>query len=539
MAYNIKRILFSLLVVFIAQFSFCVISVFAQTPDYWPTEEWRTSTPEEQGMHSSILADMMERIQGSYQIDSVLVVRNGYVVLDAYFWPFSKGQKHIIHSCTKSVMSALIGIAIDKGYIKNVNQPVMEFFPDRTLSNLNALKQSITLENLLTMTSGLKCRDSYLYSWAGLSEMTTSNDWAQYVLDLPMAKAPGEKFEYCNGVSHLLSVIIQNMTKMKTSDFARKHLFEPLGIADVGWTINSQGIDVGYGHMWLKPQDMAKIGWLYLNKGRWGNKQIVSSTWVEASTRGHIDATLYDQYGYQWWIDSAGFYMAVGYKGQFIFVIPEKNIVAVFTSDLPSRYFPAPRKFLNEYVIPAAASFKPLHSNPDEKARLDALLDGVALASTHEFIWTSKEEGAAKDGVFKRTISPGFKFEYPSISRKAPRHDLSQVMRMEVPGGGSFSASVSDIPEGMKLKDFGPKSYTRFIERFGTDIRVVSNEEIKLKCGTIAYKTYIKWIWNQALELSSTVVSAFKDDKCVFLEIRAMTWKHKKLASIAESLTFK
>ena len=109
---------------------------------------------------------------------------------------------------------------------------------------------------------------------------------------------------------------------------------------------------------------------------------------------------------------------------------------------------------------------------------------------------------------------------------------------MKVPGSGSLSASVSDIPEGIKLKDFGPKAYTRFIERFGTDIRVVSNEEIKLKCGTIAYKTYIKWLWNHAEELSSTVVSAFKGDKCVFLETRAVTWRHKELASIEESLTF-
>ena len=99
--------------------------------------------------------------------------------------------------------------------------------------------------------------------------------WAQYVLDLPMEVTPGEKFEYCNGVSYLLSVIIQNTTKMKTLDFARKHLFEPLGIIDIEWERSPQGIDAGYGEMWLKPHDMAKFGWLYLNKGRWGNKQIV------------------------------------------------------------------------------------------------------------------------------------------------------------------------------------------------------------------------------------------------------------------------
>jgi len=307
--------------------------------DYWPTEGWRTSTPEEQGMHSKIISDMLEWIQvKSYSIDSITIIRNGYMVADVYFDPFSKGQKHIIHSCTKSIMSALIGIAIDKGYIKNVDQPIVDIFTDREISNLNAHKKSITLENLLTMASGLECRDSYLYNWVGLEGMMNSSDWAQYVLDLPMAEPPGERFEYCNGVSYLLSVIIQKTTNMRTLEFAKKHLFGPLGITDVRWQTSPQGIDIGSGRMWLKPHDMAKIGWLYLNKGRWGNTRIVPAIWVEASTRIHIDATVlgllqisdaFDHYGYQWWVDFDGYYAAVGYKGQGIYVVPEKNIVAV------------------------------------------------------------------------------------------------------------------------------------------------------------------------------------------------------------------
>ena len=186
--------------------------------------------------------------------------------------------------------------------------------------------------------------------------MRSSADWAQYVLDLPMAEPPGEKFEYCNGVSYLLSVIIQNTTKIKTLDFARKHLFEPLGIIDIGWATSPQGVDIGYGEMWLKPHDMAKFGWLYLNKGRWGNKQILPSAWVEVSTRGHIDATLFDHYGYQWWVDSAGYYMAVGYKGQRIFVVPEKNIVAIFTGNLTGTESLISKNLLDFFIIPAASS---------------------------------------------------------------------------------------------------------------------------------------------------------------------------------------
>ena len=301
--------------------SFIILVFFYSYPtaaaNTYPSAGWRTSTPEEQGMHSKILADMLEWIQiKSYSIDSITIIRNGYIVADVYFDPFSKGQKHIIHSCTKSIMSALIGIVIDKGYIKNVDQPITDFFPNKEFANMDNLKKSITLEDLLMMASGLKCRDSYLYRWAGLTEMRNSADWAQYVLDLPMSEAPGEKFEYCNGVSYLLSVIIQNTTRMKTLDFAKKHLFGPLGIVDIRWTISPQGFDIGYGEMWLKPHDMAKFGWLFLNKGRWGNKKIVPTMWVEASTRIQIDATvlellqisdIFDHYGYQWWVDFDGY----------------------------------------------------------------------------------------------------------------------------------------------------------------------------------------------------------------------------------------
>ena len=277
--------------------SFIILVFFYSYPtaaaNTYPSAGWRTSTPEEQGMHSKILADMLEWIQiKSYSIDSITIIRNGYMVADVYFHPFSKGQKHIIHSCTKSIMSALIGIAIDKGYIKNVDQPIVDIFSDREISNLTEHKKSITLENLLTMASGLECRDSYLYNWVGLEEMKNSSDWAQYVLDLPMAEPPGERFEYCNGVSYLLSVIIQKTTNMRTLEFAKKNLFGPLEITDVRWQTSPQGIDIGWGRMWLKPHDMAKIGWLYLNNGRWGNKQIVSTMWVEASTRIQIDATV-------------------------------------------------------------------------------------------------------------------------------------------------------------------------------------------------------------------------------------------------------
>jgi len=346
----------------------------------WPTSGWQTSTPESQGMDSSVLKTMLETVQTqNYNIDSITVIRNGYLVLDASLFPYRQDSKHIIHSCTKSIVSILIGIAIDQDFIEGIQTPVLEFFPDRTVSNLDSDKKSLTLENLLTMTSGLECRDSYLYRWSGLNEMRGSDDWVQFMLDLPMEAAPGTKFEYCNGASFLLSAIITETTGMSSNEFAEINLFTPLGISDLSWPINPQGINIGWGELRMLPQDMAKIGYLYLNGGEWDGEQIVPTTWVEDSTRKYISATLEDGYGYQWWVDNSGVYLALGYAGQFIFVVPEKELVVVFTSDLSDSDFYTPQNLLNDYIIPAAVSPDPLPENPAAEAALHQLIEDLSL----------------------------------------------------------------------------------------------------------------------------------------------------------------
>ncbi len=507
-------------------------------PNTFPGEAWSISTPEAQGMRSGVLADMLAHIEDrSFHIDSILIVRNAHVVLDAYFSPFKPGGKHIIHSCTKSVMSALIGIAIDKGYIQGVHQPVTDFFPDVTFTNMDARKASMTLENLLTMTSGLECRDSYLYRWKGLIEMRASADWGQYVLDLPMTEAPGERFEYCNGVSYLLSVIIQNATRMRTLAFARQHLFAPLGIEDVGWDTSPQGIDIGWGEMRLRPHDMARFGWLYLNQGRWEDKQVVTPAWVAASTRGHVDATLFDRYGYQWWVDDAGYYAAVGFKGQRIFVVPDKNMVVVFTGDLTGKESLTPHKLLEAFIIPAAASSQALPSSEDDQARLAQRVNDAAQAPTEGYIWVSKAEGIAKDGVFTRTASPAFSFTYPFGSRKSGLDYPGQIMRMKTLSDFYFTAFVGDIPTGTALEDFGPGAYARALEAFGTNIEVTSNREVTLNCGTRAYRTDIKWKAGDFWPITTLVVSAYRDDKVVC--VSAHPWHSPYNAvPIVESLKF-
>lgn len=345
-------------------------------PTYWPTEGWRTSTPEQQGMDSEKLVEMFEFIeQYNYKVDSILVIRNGHMVLETYAHPFGPGKKHVIHSCSKSVTSSLVGIAIDEGYLESVEKPVLDIFPERSVANLDANKEAMTVEHLLTMTAGLESHDSYLYGWSGLLKMIESEDWVQFVLDLPMAEKSGTRFEYCNGATFLLSAIIQQTTGVTAYEFAKGHLFYPLGITDVYWPSNPQGITYGFGELRIRPSDMAKIGYLYLNNGMWEDKQIISSEWIEASTRKHVSATLQDGYGYQWWIDSSGNYMALGYGWQYLHVVPEQNLVVVFTSNLYESMDTDSKTLLNMFIIPAAISDEALPENPETLEKLRALID--------------------------------------------------------------------------------------------------------------------------------------------------------------------
>jgi len=524
-------------------FSFIFIFSFASSAGS-PPDDWPSTPPEDQGIQSDGLADMMACIhKKQYQIDSITIVRNGTIVLDAYFWPYMKNQPHDIASCTKSITSALMGIAIDKGFISNIDRPVLDFFKDKTIANMDSRKQSMTIENLLTMASGLECRDTHLHQFEGLYEMKNSNDWVQYVLDLPMSGPPGEKFEYCSGASLLLSAIIRTTAKMSTLDFAKKYLFTPLDIVDLEWKISPKGHHTGYGEMSLTPHDMAKIGWLYLNKGRWGNAQLISPTWVETSTRGHFQADLFDHYGYQWWGDSAGwwfnsveYYMAVGYEGQRIFIVPEKQLVAVFTGRLQGKGNFIPDKLLRSYILPAASSLVALPQNKKGAVRLDKLVNKAARP--FDYIWTSKDEGTAKNSIFIRTASPAFQFEYPAGSYKAETDAPGQIMRMKGPGHMAVRASIINVPKGIPVREFGPEFYLQNLKKHGTSFEIASNKEIILKCGTKAYRTDINWIWNKNVSMRTLLVSVYKDGKAVFLNTVSWNNSHQKCEPIIRSLTF-
>lgn len=300
----------------------------------WPTSGWRTSTPAAQGMDPHKLTLLLEDVQQKQlKLHSLLIIRNGYIVSETYFEHYTAQTPHELYSVTKSVVATLVGIAIDKRSIDAVGHPVVDFFRGSSFEHPDARKDAMTLEDVLTMRTGLDWQEQD----STFRAMYQSRDWVQFMLDMPMHAQPGQQFRYCSGCSHLLSAIIQQRTAMNTRDFAQQALFDPLGINTVAWEQDRQGIPIGGWGLQLTPRDMAKLGYLYLHKGMWDGRQIVPAAWIDAAVQRHTatDSTLGLGYGYQWWTyPSLGAYVALGRYGQTIFVAPDLQLIVVTTAEI-------------------------------------------------------------------------------------------------------------------------------------------------------------------------------------------------------------
>ena len=348
-------------------------SAGATQRDYWPTAGWRTAAPAEQGMDPAVLDDLDTIVPESYpQVRSVLVVRHGYLVYERYWQGVDAGDGHNSFSVTKSFTSALVGIALDDGKLKGLDQTVEELLADHLPANADPRLRQVTLKQLLTMTSGLAGDDSTLGgdddSWI---EMLKSPDWVRHILSQPLVSAPGAEFAYTDKNAHLLSAIVADATSQSTLAYARAKLFGPLGIATdnalqqtishwpltpaeleayeqapVAWPRDPQGYHVGGSFLRLPARDLAKLGYLYLNGGRWDSTQVVPADYVAASTQPQSDPTMGPgDYGYLWWVTNEtghDSFRAMGFGGQLIQVIPDLDLVVVITSDADQGRYDAP-----------------------------------------------------------------------------------------------------------------------------------------------------------------------------------------------------
>ncbi len=311
----------------------------------WPTQEWQTATPDSQGVNGTLLLEMEDEMSHRIwrnDIISLLIIKNGFLVYENYFGdPDRVDQANEIHSCTKSITSILVGIALAQGLIGSVNDYVLDYFPDRTFDNMDERKEAITIHHLLTMTSGLPWDESS-YPWGhplnDYSAIVNTSDWVQWMLNRSMEYEPGEAWNYNTGGSHVLSAIVSEASGMATVAFADEYLFTPLGITSFYWTSDSNGHAMGGSDLYLIPRYMAKIGLLMLRGGQWEGQTRIPLSWVmESSVTHHSfipnnpDA---DGYGYQWWTyPRIGAYTARGYLGQYIWVIPSHDLVVVITGN--------------------------------------------------------------------------------------------------------------------------------------------------------------------------------------------------------------
>jgi CubicO group peptidase (beta-lactamase class C family) len=347
-----------------------VIGTAAHAGSEYPADHWKATTPDAEKMDAGVLAALdRELASGAHgYVNGMLVIRGGRIVYqetyaqdyDALFkgrdqtrgqynyydpdWHpyFERGPLHTVQSISKSVTSALIGIAIRRGEIPGVEVKVMQYFDGYAQANPDPRWSDITLRDLLTMTSGIDWDEStfeYTDPRNTCAGMESSDDWVAYVLNRPMAAKPGEKFVYNSGVTILLSHILLRATGQQADAYAREHLFGPLGIERFYWKRTPTGLIDAEGGLYLKPEDLARIGLLYARDGMWNQKRIFSKDWVSASMAPAVSVSETGKwkYGFQWWLVPYSdnpikyAYTGLGYGGQLLIALPEYDLVAGLT----------------------------------------------------------------------------------------------------------------------------------------------------------------------------------------------------------------
>jgi CubicO group peptidase (beta-lactamase class C family) len=347
--------------------------VAINTTETWPTKGWPKGTPASVGLDEAVLASLdADLADGKYMlVDSFQVFRCGtevfarkyqhdygriygkeaktkgplnarltgrYNYFDPDWHPFYHGtDMHTMQSVSKSVTSAIFGVAITRGDFKSgLNTLVLKYFDVATVKNVDDRKRRMTLKDVLTMTTGLNWNEqnvAYDDPRSDSSLMEATDDWVRYAIDKPMAEEPGRIFNYSSGATELLAYIFQKETGQDIDAYGQKYLFAPLGI-EHHWKHSYLGVVDTEGGLYLNGEDLAKIGYLYLHDGVWAGKQIISKDWVRESLTPYVHAEGNFQYGFQWWLyplNGKYVWLAWGFGGQKLMIFPEEHLIVVFT----------------------------------------------------------------------------------------------------------------------------------------------------------------------------------------------------------------
>jgi CubicO group peptidase (beta-lactamase class C family) len=442
----------------------------AATELIWPTKEWQTSSPEEQGMDSKELAKLVDfgpthslsspGLTPSSLFDSLLVVRHGKIVVEAYYAPYDPGIPHAIYSVTKAVISTLIAIASKDGLLDSPSHRVLDFFDRRTIANVDDRKEAITVQSLLDMTSGLEWTEPLDGRPDSMFEMERSPDWVKFILDRPMSSAPGNAFNYNSGNPQLLSAIIAKLTGMSALDYAKAKLFGPLGINDVFWRHDPQGISVGGYGLYLQPRDIAKIGYLYVRNGVWEGEQLLPLTWIDkvSHTTISVPGSVLRYSNLFWAFPKKQVYMAVGYHSQVIMVFPDLDVVAVTTG---RGYWP-----LSELVDYISSSVKSDTALPADAVSAKLLANKILDVSTEKptAVGPTPKMAAIISGKVYKFARNELNLKSLSLilTDPQPHYDMEIYARDATKSGPRFSGPIG--LDGLYRK--GEPTHHGFDERF-------------------------------------------------------------------------
>jgi CubicO group peptidase (beta-lactamase class C family) len=313
------------------------------------------------GLDTALLNKMMNKIiAGDYpNVHSVLIIKDKKLVFEEYFYEYNRDSLQEQRSASKSLVSALTGIAIQQGFIKSVNEPIFQYFPDYVPANNSDLKQKITIADLLSNQSGVSYDEAYDKAVGTESAMNYSDDWIKYTFDLPIIDTPGKVGRYNSGNPITAGRIIEIASGMPISDFAVKYLYGPMGITNFKWHFKPDKTESeDFCQIHLRPRDMAKFGLLYFNNGVWNNQQLIPASWIAESTSKKSTVQGVD-YGYLWWLkyldaDSTRYYSfaAQGNGGQKIYVFKEQGLVIVITGGNFNSQSPSD-ELIKKYILPA------------------------------------------------------------------------------------------------------------------------------------------------------------------------------------------
>jgi CubicO group peptidase (beta-lactamase class C family) len=328
------------------------------------------STPEEQGIDSKLLADMLQKVKKEeLRIRSIIIIKNEHLVLECYVHPYNENVLHDIKSVGKSIISSLVGITLKEKIIDSLNQKVFDFIPEYFPADPDLLKKEITLAHLITMSTGLELDENGPI----MSEIMSKDDWIKATFEQPMNSVPGEQFTYSTLLTHTMSIILTETSGTGLLELSNKYLFEPIGVNQIYWEKGANGYYFGGDKLWLTPRAMAKFGYLFLKNGRWDDTQIIPKEWIKESTKNNFvefNDSGYIGYGYWWWLGEDGSYHARGFGGQIISVYPELDMVVIFTGADNFTW----QQLTNEYILPAISKEKSIVANSADQKRMNKVI---------------------------------------------------------------------------------------------------------------------------------------------------------------------